>query len=539
MEETASQELGRRRSLAGLLEELDPLDLRVVAAPAGLEVPVGQPVLFDPLEETGPQDGEMVLGVGLDPGGASFRRVLREMAASGAAVVVCKFLEEPAPELIRLADELGIVLLAAPTRLSWGQLFTLVRTAISATAVGGEPGEMSPIGDLFALANAVAAMVGAATTIEDPRSQVLAYSSLGHATDTPRREAILGRQVPTEWMRRLEEAGTFRRLWQGDEPVDIPAAPELGMRRRLAVAVRAAGEIIGSIWVVEGDTPLGPDAIAGLREAAQMAAIHLLRRRGSEDLERRRRADALTSLLNGGVGVRQPAQVLGLEVATSVVVVALAQAASSDPDVAMRAQRAADLVALYFESYSRQASCAAVGGTVYALLPGSGPGGSDRRKELVATAVKRVGESLHIRLVGGIGRPVPGLNHVAQSRRQADQAAQALLAEPRGRLVAEIDDVSTKVVLAELAEIAHSHPELMEGRLAGLARHDEAKRTSYVPTLRAYLDAFGDVAAAAEALNVHPNTLRYRLRRVSEICDLDLGDADDRLVAELQLRFLS
>jgi DNA-binding PucR family transcriptional regulator len=37
---------------------------------------------------------------------------------------------------------------------------------------------------------------------------------------------------------------------------------------------------------------------------------------------------------------------------------------------------------------------------------------------------------------------------------------------------------------------------------------------------------------------VHPNTLRHRLRRIVEISDLDLDDADERLVTELQLRIL-
>ncbi|MFD1050894.1 helix-turn-helix domain-containing protein, partial [Kibdelosporangium lantanae] len=50
------------------------------------------------------------------------------------------------------------------------------------------------------------------------------------------------------------------------------------------------------------------------------------------------------------------------------------------------------------------------------------------------------------------------------------------------------------------------------------------------------LDAFGDVIAAASALHVHPNTFRYRLRRLTEISGLDLTDPDARFAAMLQLR---
>jgi DNA-binding PucR family transcriptional regulator len=55
-------------------------------------------------------------------------------------------------------------------------------------------------------------------------------------------------------------------------------------------------------------------------------------------------------------------------------------------------------------------------------------------------------------------------------------------------------------------------------------------------SLLAYLDALGDVQAAAAASHVHPNTLCYRLRRVGDVAGLDLGDPLLRLFAGLQLR---
>jgi DNA-binding PucR family transcriptional regulator len=57
-------------------------------------------------------------------------------------------------------------------------------------------------------------------------------------------------------------------------------------------------------------------------------------------------------------------------------------------------------------------------------------------------------------------------------------------------------------------------------------------------TLRAYLDAMGDVVGAAKRISVHPNTFRYRLRRLVELFDIDVKNADERLVLELQFRLL-
>lgn len=54
------------------------------------------------------------------------------------------------------------------------------------------------------------------------------------------------------------------------------------------------------------------------------------------------------------------------------------------------------------------------------------------------------------------------------------------------------------------------------GRWRGRGKCDAVHNTVLVETLRARLDAFGDVNAAAAVLFVHPNTFRYRLRRLAE-----------------------
>ena len=58
-------------------------------------------------------------------------------------------------------------------------------------------------------------------------------------------------------------------------------------------------------------------------------------------------------------------------------------------------------------------------------------------------------------------------------------------------------------------------------------------------TLRAYLDCFGDVAAAAQRLHVHPNTVRYRVRRIEKLLGTSLADPDVRLLLSLSLRATS
>ncbi|OLF15027.1 helix-turn-helix domain-containing protein [Actinophytocola xanthii] len=71
-----------------------------------------------------------------------------------------------------------------------------------------------------------------------------------------------------------------------------------------------------------------------------------------------------------------------------------------------------------------------------------------------------------------------------------------------------------------------------------LRRHDGENGTQYIPTLRAWLQAQGDPAEAGQLLGVHENTIRYRIRRMSELTTLDLHDGGKRVAMTIELAAL-
>jgi len=120
------------------------------------------------------------------------------------------------------------------------------------------------------------------------------------------------------------------------------------------------------------------------------------------------------------------------------------------------------------------------------------------------------------------------------SRREADLAIRVLAARP-DRPLAPIEAVRADTILLTLRDHALRDRYLHAGRVEALRQHDHRYGTAYVETLSAYFSAFGYVPLAAKRIFVHPNTFRYRLRRLTEISGLDLDDPVERLVAELQL----
>lgn len=72
--------------------------------------------------------------------------------------------------------------------------------------------------------------------------------------------------------------------------------------------------------------------------------------------------------------------------------------------------------------------------------------------------------------------------------------------------------------------------------LAPLEQHDRDRGSDLVETLRGYLAAGGSTTTAAELLNVHRNTLGYRLARITALTGADFHADDTRLAYSLALR---
>ncbi len=355
-----------RATLSSLIESIGTEIMRVVTAPAGLQVGVSNPVIDDPGEPTPLDSGDLVLAVGTAADSAAALNLVRGAGRAGASAVAFRSNTALSPALVQVAEAAGVALLWIEPAMAWSQLHTLVRSAVAtAGADGGSDQLGGPIGDLFSLANAIAAMVGGPTTIEDPRSTVLAFSSLGEPIDEARRATILGRRVPEDWLQRLQNDGVFRRLWaaEGVIRVDYPQ-----IQPRLATAVRAGGELLGSIWVAEDARPLDAAAERALLEAAGLAALHLIRARSSEDLERTRRSGLLRSLLEGNAVSELLAEAIGVPAGSYATVIAFRLPDGSPEELAVTGRRAGRLIDLYCESARRSAASALIGPTVYLLL---------------------------------------------------------------------------------------------------------------------------------------------------------------------------
>lgn len=524
-----------RTRLSRLLDDLGRTLLDVVASPGGLDGEVTGVSIYDPVDELTVEPGELVLGVGVH-GTDAIVDLLRRLGSAHAVGLVVKHPVTPDPAVVAAVADTGVALLGLTRAASWSHVAAILRTLpLASRDVAGGTDDLAggPAGDLFALANAVGALLDAPVTIEDLASRVLAFSGRQDETDSGRVETILGRQVPDRHLQMLEERGAFRRIFQGDAPVYLdPLTDE--MLPRVAIAVRAGDELLGTMWAaVRG--PLSAERMAAFADSAKVVALHMLRARAGADVERRLSADLLATVLEGGPGAAEAANRLGLADGRHCVMAAQVVAG----DVAgteAATQRLRDALALHFAAVHPRSAAALVGGITYVVLS-VGAGDEDGTRSVVRLAedfLARVGPRADA--VIGVGRVTSALADVAHSRRDADRALRVLQADRRDRRIACFVDVQVESLLLRLADLVADDGELHLGRLGALVEYDNKHDIGFVDTLLAYLDAFGNVAEAAAAVHVHPNTFRYRLRRLCEISGLDLDDPDARLAATLQLR---
>ncbi len=134
-----------------------------------------------------------------------------------------------------------------------------------------------------------------------------------------------------------------------------------------------------------------------------------------------------------------------------------------------------------------------------------------------------------------MGEPALTPRQVPRAYEQARRALAARQAsgEPWGPIA--YSDLGVDRILAVEGN-ASEVERLITQWLDELITYDQAHGADLVPTLATYLDRGGKYDETAQALSIHRNTLRYRLRRIAEISGHDLADSETSLNLHLATR---
>jgi DNA-binding PucR family transcriptional regulator len=510
--------------LGQLLLALDTTMARLIEAPSGLDLAVASVALIDA------DDVRLGMGRGADSADIFFLLGVADSEAqdwidTGPAPVAI-FAKEPSAALVARALATGTAVVAVDPRARWERLYRLVDHVLEHHG----DAENDSGTDLFGLAQSLADRIHGMVSIEDEQSHVLAYSASNDEADDLRRSSILGRAGPAEHLRWIGQWGIFDALRAGGDVVRVAERPELGLRPRLAVGIhqpgvdaRRAPAFAGCIWVQQGSRPLADDAEEMLRGAAVLAA-RIMSRLSAKPSTHVLRVQQLLGLTESGpVDVDAIARELG--------VVGDGQAALVAFDNPGRHDRLADVLALSANAFRADAQIGWRGSRVYVLFPQT-----NKRSSLQSWIRGTIGglrTELGMQLRAAVAVPLAGLAGLPAVRAELDRVLDSAERHPDSfAAVTSLAEVRTTVLLDEIVTMVGADERLVDPRVHELQARDPV----LVETLRVYLDEFGDVASAAQQLHVHPNTVRYRIRRIETMLATSLADPDVRLLLSLGLR---
>lgn len=138
----------------------------------------------------------------------------------------------------------------------------------------------------------------------------------------------------------------------------------------------------------------------------------------------------------------------------------------------------------------------------------------------------------------GVGTPHLGVAGLRASVNEATTAVRSARESGRVNEPHHFDRLGFSRALLQWAEIDGVRAVVNE-ILAPLLEQPPARAREAVETLRLYLESGRNVSAAAAALHLHRNTVRYRIDRITAQLLVDLDDPDERLLVELGCRLIA
>ncbi|MDT5174973.1 MAG: hypothetical protein QOG37_2224 [Mycobacterium sp.] len=370
-------------------------------------------------------------------------------------------------------------------------------------------------GGLSGVAAVLAELIGRPVLVEDVRNVVLATA--GDHTQLPD-AAQRGTAV-------IDRAASSRPVH-----VDIERDPGRGFYVSTA---RLGEDVVARIWFPAEEPSLDPMGVRAVEHASIVISLELLRIRTAAEVEQRLRGELLSDVLGGGASLSdqllQRAQRLGHDLTRPHVTLVAALSAACEPAEIRLYQRALSLVAELVAPYQPRPLAAMCRGNVVTLWPvgardpqvtgGPAADSPDSVASLIHRAIGAVAQEVDVT----VAMFAPDAQTYREAYRTAKGALDIAVRAGRTNTVVQLEDLGVVGLLLQLED--STQLVAFAARILGpLQRHDDAHQTDLIATLRAHFACNQDRRKTAAALHIHPNTVTQRLRRIEQLCNVDMAD---------------
>lgn len=393
---------------------------------------------------------------------------------------------------------------------------------------------------LEGLADRIAEIMNCPITIEDSNHHIISYSSHEDSVDNVRVNTIIQRKVPEKVINSLWKKGFMSKLFKDDKPVKIPAIPEVGLGDRIAISVSKNNEILGFIWAHTNGREITEENYMMLTEAAKAVQKKLLKlqikKQRMEESYKEFFWQLLTGHLKDSAEIEQQAQKYGLYL-NGYVAIAMIE---FEEEVTEEIEKHS----FYLTETLRgvEVVCKVFDQNQFILLVRF-PTIKDSNKilkEYVSNFTAKIEErlKLHHNISAAFGLIFDSPKYIKDSYNQAERVLNAK-SQFQNQLekVYGYNELGVYQFIDELKEI-RKQTNYKNDVIKTLKQYDENHNTELLKTLKAFLNCDSNVYKAANVIHVHTNTLNYRLKRITELTDIDLKDPNQKVTLFLDLKLL-
>jgi sugar diacid utilization regulator len=317
--------------------------------------------------------------------------------------------------------------------------------------------------------------------------------------------------------------------------------PAVGILHRHVVAPIVLGEELwGRLVVMEHKTRFTGGDVVAVRRAATLISLQVSSERKAAEADWNAGASLAAELLGGSSDAavaRRRADRLGVSLDAERLVIAIGARSGAEAEAPdFRA------VAAAFERETPELNVhvTALEGAIAALveLPaGADPRGfalvNRERFEAVLAALRPSS-----RLIAGLSTVRSGPDGYRACHREARQVVECIrrFSPPDGPALFTADELGVGSLLLSSSD-GEAMASFAEQTVGELVR--EHSKADLLTTLCSFFDNMGSIRGSAAALDVHENTIRYRLSRIEELTGLAvMHDPDAQLRARLSLLVL-
>ncbi|MGE6849566.1 PucR family transcriptional regulator [Bacillus tropicus] len=388
-------------------------------------------------------------------------------------------------------------------------------------------------------ADTISEVLQCPVTIEDVNHRLLAYSTHDERIDSARVATIMGRRVPEKVINSLWKEGIIPELLKKREPIRVKRINGVGLSDRVAISIWNKEEVLGFIWVMEDEHFLTEENFTLLKKAAEAVKSKLIRLQARKNKKVEQTQEFFWKLLTNHIQINEmiienfhrlhitPASVF------TIIVFQFEQEIINEKErqISYLLKTSQHLeVLLTTIDHNRLillTSLDCVNRPTYEI--------NNFVEMFVHKMEKRFGVK-HIK---------PAFSSVYSDYQKVDKAYKEALTVLSIKEKFPCDTANIhgyqNMGIYQLIDLLLEKRKCEEYENQALQRlydydYDYKHNCNLVETLETFLNKDSNVGEVAKSLNIHPNTLSYRLKRICEISEIDLKDPNKKMIMFLDIK---